>query len=212
MRTAQRAKRIQALIRESRPDSGPGWSHFQHERLSTNESCCHPALLRRPPERRRDSTLKRTPPCRRNEDAATSRMSPFRRTSSGGPGNRSRKERESATPEQSQSPTRPRVRKKHRCRANVAHTRQSRPDSGLGFLVKVLRTCQVVPSSLGSGPPTLGHAPLRELRPSLSRAQGNFASRLPFRIFIGHTGPRNSAAHRDKSREWSVSKQKWNLC
>jgi len=29
-----------------------------------------------------------------------------------------------------------------------------------------------------------------------------FASRLPFR----------SAAHRDKSREWNDSKQKWNLC
>jgi hypothetical protein len=53
-----------------------------------------------------------------------------------------------------------------------------------------------------------------------------FASRLPFRIFIEHTGPRGtarscteseaglcqtleSAAHRDKSRGWNVSKQKW---
>ena len=31
---------------------------------------------------------------------------------------------------------------------------------------------------------------------------GPFASRLPSK----------SAAHRDKSREWNVSKQKWNLC
>ena len=37
------------------------------------------------------------------------------------------------------------------CRANVAHTRQSGPDSGLSFKVKVLKTFQVVPSSLGSG-------------------------------------------------------------
>jgi len=33
----------------------------------------------------------------------------------------------------------------------MAHTRQSRPDSGLGFQVQVLKTCQVVLSSLGSG-------------------------------------------------------------
>ena len=37
------------------------------------------------------------------------------------------------------------------CRANVAPTLQSRPDSGLGFEVKVLTTFQVVPFSLGSG-------------------------------------------------------------
>ena len=35
--------------------------------------------------------------------------------------------------------------------ANVAHTRQSRPDSGLDFQARVLKTFQVVPSSLGSG-------------------------------------------------------------
>jgi len=33
----------------------------------------------------------------------------------------------------------------------MAHIRQSRPDSGLGFRVKVLKIFQVVPSSLGSG-------------------------------------------------------------
>ena len=38
-----------------------------------------------------------------------------------------------------------------RCRAKIAHIRQSRPDSGLGFRVKVLKTFEVVPSSLGSG-------------------------------------------------------------
>ena len=38
-----------------------------------------------------------------------------------------------------------------RCRANMEHIRQSRPDSGLGFQVKVRKTFQVVPSSLGSG-------------------------------------------------------------
>ena len=37
------------------------------------------------------------------------------------------------------------------CRANVAHVRQSRPDSGLGFQVNVLKITRVVPSSLGSG-------------------------------------------------------------
>jgi len=37
-----------------------------------------------------------------------------------------------------------------RCRANVAHVRQSRPDPGLDFQVNVLETCCGVPSSLGS--------------------------------------------------------------
>jgi len=32
----------------------------------------------------------------------------------------------------------------------MAHIRQSRPDSGLDLQVKVLTTCSVVPSSLGS--------------------------------------------------------------
>jgi len=39
------------------------------------------------------------------------------------------------------------------CRANMAHMRQSNSDSGLGFQVNVLKTLQVVTSSLGSGPP-----------------------------------------------------------
>ena len=38
-----------------------------------------------------------------------------------------------------------------RCRANMAHVRQSRPESSLGFQVTVLKPCEVVPSSLGSG-------------------------------------------------------------
>jgi len=38
-----------------------------------------------------------------------------------------------------------------RCRANMAHIRQPRPDSGLGFQVKVIRTFQIGPSLLGSG-------------------------------------------------------------
>ena len=38
-----------------------------------------------------------------------------------------------------------------RCRANSAHLRQSRPDSGSGFQAKVLQTLEVVPSSLGRG-------------------------------------------------------------
>ena len=39
----------------------------------------------------------------------------------------------------------------NRFRANMAHTRQSRPDSGLGFQVKLVKPYQVVPSLLGSG-------------------------------------------------------------
>ena len=36
--------------------------------------------------------------------------------------------------------------------SNEAHTRQSRPDSGLGFQVNVLKTFLRVPSSLGRLP------------------------------------------------------------
>ena len=42
------------------------------------------------------------------------------------------------------------------CRANVAHVRQSRPDSGRGFQAKVVETVNAVPSSLGSGGYGLG--------------------------------------------------------
>ena len=39
----------------------------------------------------------------------------------------------------------------NRRRVNMPHIRQSRPDSGLGFQVLVLKTLEVVPSSLRSG-------------------------------------------------------------
>ena len=38
-----------------------------------------------------------------------------------------------------------------RCRANMAHSRESRPDSGPGFQVKALKMSCHVGSSLGSG-------------------------------------------------------------
>ena len=34
-----------------------------------------------------------------------------------------------------------------RCRSNVAHTRQARPDYGLGLQAKVLKISQVVPNT-----------------------------------------------------------------
>jgi len=37
------------------------------------------------------------------------------------------------------------------CRANSAHMRQSKPDFGLGWKMKVRTPFKVVPSSLGSG-------------------------------------------------------------
>jgi len=37
------------------------------------------------------------------------------------------------------------------CRANVAHARQSGPESGLGFHIKGVKTIRVVPSSFGRG-------------------------------------------------------------
>jgi len=38
-----------------------------------------------------------------------------------------------------------------RCRTNSAHGIQSRPDSGLGFQVKIFNSFQVDPASLGGG-------------------------------------------------------------
>ena len=46
----------------------------------------------------------------------------------------------------------------------MAHIRQSRPDYGLGFQVKVLRTFQVVPFSLGSGSEALTRDTLRHMQ------------------------------------------------
>jgi len=40
-----------------------------------------------------------------------------------------------------------------RCRAKMAQIRQSRPDSGRDFPMKVINTFEVVPSSLGSRHP-----------------------------------------------------------
>ena len=50
-----------------------------------------------------------------------------------------------------------------RCRANMAHTRHSRPDFGLDFQIKVLKPLSAVPSWLDSGckharcPPPVEH-------------------------------------------------------
>ena len=46
-----------------------------------------------------------------------------------------------------------------RCRANMAHMRQSRPYSGLGFQVKLLKPFQVVPVLLRGGPPAIHETP-----------------------------------------------------
>ena len=45
-------------------------------------------------------------------------------------------------------------------RANSAHTRESRPDSGLCFHVKAVKTFQVVPSLLNSDAKQLAHVEL----------------------------------------------------
>jgi len=50
-----------------------------------------------------------------------------------------------------------------RCRANMAHARQSRPDSGVGVQVKGLETFQVVPSLLGSGTKVISKRNLTEI-------------------------------------------------
>jgi len=61
--------------------------------------------------------------------------------------------------------------------SNVAHIRQSRPDSGLGVRVEVLKTVEVVPSSLGSGPASA----------SVALADFSSSSLLLSRLELSHT-------------------------
>ena len=60
----------------------------------------------------------------------------------------------------------------YRCRVSMAHIRQSRRDSGLGFQCNVPPTLQVAPSSLDS----LVGAPWRAVRRATSRSTGMSAS------------------------------------
>ena len=56
-----------------------------------------------------------------------------------------------------------------RCRTNISHIRQSRPEFGLGCQTKKIRTYPVVPSSLGSGGglhPTYTRHPTYSLHPA----------------------------------------------
>ena len=63
----------------------------------------------------------------------------------------------------------------------MAHIRQSRPDSGLGFQVKVVHTIPVVPSSLGSGGCTcLGS--VSSLLPRRAQAPGSRVKDVEFRV------------------------------
>ena len=67
----------------------------------------------------------------------------------------------------------------------MAHTRQSRPDSGLGFHVKVLKTFKAVPSSLGSG---YGRADVRsvglEIDQTISKVHGTVLEPSTFGVGI----------------------------
>ena len=52
-----------------------------------------------------------------------------------------------------------------RGRANMAHVRQSGPDSGLGFQAKVLETFQGLPALHGSGPALQGYLAHKKSQP-----------------------------------------------
>ena len=64
---------------------------------------------------------------------------------------------------------------------NVAHTRQSRLDTGLGFPLTVLKSIEVVPASLGSGliVLTVGGVWLRVGRNSLPVARAKVDAVVP---------------------------------
>ena len=60
-----------------------------------------------------------------------------------------------------------------------------------------------------TGPPALTVGPIRHSRQKVILNQDNGK----FPLLLDSTAqPSQSAAHRDKSREWNVSKQKWSLC
>ena len=71
----------------------------------------------------------------------------------------------------------------------MAHIRQSRPDSGLGLLVQVLKSFQVVPSSLGSG----------------SCARGTFALSLSF---LRVERASESRREREREREKKIERER----
>jgi len=93
--------------------------------------------------------------------------------------------------------------------ANMAYIRQTRPVSGLVFQVQVLQTFQVVPSSLGSGPPsarksrttTSARPPRRCHPPSPSSAVSCFTPTPILCRCIAHEGrSRANMAHTRQSR------------
>jgi len=80
------------------------------------------------------------------------------------------------------------------CPANSAHTRQSGPDSGPGFRVKVLKTFQVVAFSLGSGS-----------TPSRANSGGEHSLGHRHRVDHQHHDPRPPALHLCQCRAYRVS-------
>jgi hypothetical protein len=68
-----------------------------------------------------------------------------------------------------------------RCGVNTAHVRQSRPDAGRGFTVRILKTFYVVPSSLGSRSESTDarriHAPV-----GLARVTKSYAPHAPIQL------------------------------
>ena len=76
-----------------------------------------------------------------------------------------------------------------RSRANMAHVRQSRPDSGLDFQAKVIKTFKGVPSSLESDRCDSRPEPLVSAASSYRFSQGNLQV-IPRGSIIGlHLGP-----------------------
>jgi len=93
----------------------------------------------------------------------------------------------------------------NRCRANIAHLRHSRPDSGFGFQVKAIQTLSVVPHSLQS---RLSPSPVQEYayldhtpcQPASSGASGLPLSPVyppPSRLTLSAS---RTGARRDRSR------------
>ena len=74
----------------------------------------------------------------------------------------------------------------YRSRANMAHIKQSKPDSELALQVKILKTFQGVPSSLGSEPAPMRSASCFSDTPKTMSMRGNNQKYRKLAIAVQH--------------------------
>ena len=91
---------------------------------------------------------------------------------------------------------------------DLAHVRVSRPDSGLGFQVKVLETCRGVPSSLGIGRILCIHGErlLFSFKSTGYEPRSNAAPSALGSGSEGEVAPRGARGRRRQCRSWKSAR------